>query len=99
MVRGNVKSLHRYIGRVPMADIDFRVDLRFSVLDLRSSLRLEHLDERLLRDVDLANTLHSLLSFLLFLQQFSLAGDIAAVAFRGHVFSQGRNAFASTNFS
>src|SRR5207237_10469623 len=62
-------------------------------------LRFEHLNERLLRDVDLPDALHALLSFLLLLQQFAFASNIAAVAFRGHVFSQGGNALARNNFS
>ena len=52
------------------------------------SLRFEHLNERLLRNVDLPDAFHPFFSFLLFLQQFPFARDIAAVAFRGHVFSQ-----------
>src|SRR5205085_3271296 len=64
-----------------------------------SSLCLEHFDKRLLRNVDLPNALHSFFSFFLFLQQLSLAGNVAAVAFRGHVFSQGRNVFPRNYFS
>src|ERR1700731_321341 len=51
-------------------------------------LRLENLDESLLRDVDLADPFHALLAFFLFLEQLPFAGNIAAVAFRGYVFSQ-----------
>ena len=51
-------------------------------------LRLQHLDEGFLRDVDLADALHPLLTFLLLLEQLALARDVAAVAFRGHVLAQ-----------
>src|SRR5437879_7778808 len=60
-------------------------------------LRFEHLNESFLRNVDLADALHSFFSFFLFLQQFAFPGDVAAVAFRGHVFSHGRNALARNN--
>src|SRR5260370_31754239 len=62
-------------------------------------LRFEHLNESFLRNVDLADALHSFFSFFLFLQEFAFPGDVAAVAFRGHVFSQGRNALPCNNFS
>src|SRR5215468_8325729 len=62
------------------------------------SLRFEHLDECLLRDVDLSDAFHPFFSFLLFLQQLSLARNIAAVAFRGYIFSQCRNALTRNNF-
>ena len=52
------------------------------------SLCFQHLDECLLRDIDLPDALHSFLSFFLFLQQLPLTRDIAAVAFRGYIFSQ-----------
>src|SRR4030095_1936772 len=65
----------------------------------KQSLRFEHLDERLLRNIDLPDALHPFLSFLLFLQQLPLARNIAAVAFRGYIFSQRRNALTRNNFS
>src|ERR1700726_3245581 len=63
------------------------------------SLRFQHLDERFLRNVDLPDAFHSFLSFFLFLQQLAFPCDIAAVAFRGHIFSQGRNALPRNNLS
>src|SRR5205809_1538465 len=62
-------------------------------------LRLEHLDEGFLGDVDLADAFHALFAFFLFLEQLPFAGDIAAVAFRGYVFSQRGNTFPRNNFS
>jgi hypothetical protein len=44
------------------------------------SLRLQHFDEGFPRDVDFADAFHPLFSFFLFLQQFALASDVAAVA-------------------
>src|SRR6266478_2522886 len=64
-----------------------------------ASLRFEHLNERFLRNVNLPDAFHSFLSFFLFLQQLAFPCDIAAVAFRGHIFSQGRNAFPRNNLS
>src|SRR5688572_14364696 len=49
--------------------------------------RLQHRHERLLRDVDLADRFHPLFAFFLLLPQLPLAGDVAAVAFGGDVFS------------
>src|SRR6185436_11227939 len=46
---------------------------------------LEHRQERLLRDLDRADLLHTALAFLLFLQQLPLARDVAAVTLRRHV--------------
>jgi hypothetical protein len=63
----------------------FDLPSSFGIRD--SSLRFEHFNERLLRNVDFPNAFHPLFSFFLFLQQFALPGDIAAVAFRGHIFS------------
>src|SRR6266496_1603325 len=63
-----------------------------------ASLRFEHLNKGFLRNIDFSYALHSLLSLFLFLEQFALPGDIAAVAFRGYVFSQCRNALACNNF-
>ena len=62
-------------------------EFRYSVIPGRV-LRLQHLDERFLRNVDLADAFHPLFTFFLFLEQLAFAGDIAAVAFRGHVFAQ-----------
>src|ERR1700694_1592807 len=51
-------------------------------------LHLERGDEGLLRDLDLAELTHALLALLLLVEQFSLARHVAAVTFRGDVFSQ-----------
>src|SRR6185369_608950 len=46
---------------------------------------LEHRQERLLRHLDPPDLFHALLSFLLFLEQLALAGDVTAVALGRHV--------------
>ena len=65
--------------------------LRNSSFELRHFkvrlLRFEHLNERLLRNVDFPDALHPFFSFFLFLKQLSFSGYIAAVAFRGDIFS------------
>src|SRR5262249_17377926 len=48
-------------------------------------VRLEYRQERLLRDLDLADLLHALLPLRLLGEKLALAGDVAAVAFRRHV--------------
>src|SRR3712207_6754947 len=53
-----------------------------------SRIHLQRLDERLLRDLDLAELAHALLALLLLLEELALAGDVAAVALRGHVLAQ-----------
>src|SRR4030081_2261096 len=45
-------------------------------------------DEGLLRNFDPPDGLHPLLAFLLLLQQFALAGDVAAVALRQHLLGE-----------
>jgi hypothetical protein len=52
-----------------------------------SLLRLQYLNKRLLRDVDVADGFHALLAFLLLLQQLAFARDAAAVAFGRAVFA------------
>src|SRR6267143_2868158 len=51
-------------------------------------VNLEHRQEGFLRDLDRAHLFHALLSFLLFLQELALAGDVAPVALGGHVLAQ-----------
>ena len=51
----------------------------------------EHGQKRFLRNVDLPHPLHALLAFLLLLEQFPLARDIAAIALRENVLAHGRN--------
>src|SRR6478752_4495457 len=50
---------------------------------------IEDGEKRLLRNVDAADRLHALLAFLLLGPQFSLARDVAAVTFGGHVLAHG----------
>src|SRR5712664_3143653 len=57
-------------------------------------LALEDRQERLLRHLDPSHLFHALLPFLLFLQQFALAGDVAAVALGGHVLAHGLDGLA-----
>ena len=52
-----------------------------------------------LRYFDFAELAHSLFAFLLFIQQFAIAGDVAAVAFCSHVFTHGRDGFAGNDFA
>src|SRR5438093_7841903 len=49
---------------------------------------LQDCQKRFLRDLDLADTLHPLLAFLLLLEQLALARDVAAVALGEHVLAQ-----------
>src|SRR5260221_13166784 len=60
----------------------------------RSAVHLQRGDKRFLRDVDLAELPHLLLAFLLLLQKFAFAGDVAAVAFCGDVLAQRADGFA-----
>src|SRR3984957_13015049 len=53
-----------------------------------SAIHLQRRDERLLRDVDLAELPHLLLAFLLLLQKFAFTRDVAAVALCRHVLAQ-----------
>src|ERR1700758_3148607 len=53
-----------------------------------SAIYLQRGNKSFLRDVDLAELPHLLLAFLLLLQKFSFAGDVAAVALRGDVLAQ-----------
>ena len=47
---------------------------------LPRSAHLQRRQERLLRDLDLADLPHALLALLLLLEELALAGDVAAVA-------------------
>src|ERR1039457_2987683 len=58
--------------------LKIRVYLYSSVV---KCLRLQHLDERLLQDVHVADGFHPLFAFLLLFEQFAFARDVAAVAF------------------
>src|SRR5467141_2860134 len=55
--------------------------------------------ERLLRDFPPSDLLHTLLPFLLFLEQLPLARDIPAVTLGQNVFSQGGNRVASNHLA
>src|SRR6266571_7035664 len=48
-------------------------------------VKLEHRHERLLGNLDRAHPLHPPLPFLLLLEEFALAGDVAPVALGKHV--------------
>src|SRR6478609_5149900 len=61
---------------------------------LRGLVQVEHREERLLRHLDAAHRLHALLAGLLFLEQLSLARDVAAVALREHVLAAGLDGLA-----
>src|SRR5262245_50101603 len=54
-------------------------------LDGSSHIHLERGDERLLRNLDLAELAHALLALLLLLEELALARHVAAVAFGGDV--------------
>src|SRR4029079_12478445 len=51
--------------------------------------RLEHREEGLLGDLHVAHHLHTLLAFLLFLQELALARDVTAIALGGDVLAEG----------
>ena len=65
--------------------------LLFLGLDVAGQRR----DERFLRHLDATNHLHTLLTFLLLLEQLALTADVTAVALSKNVFSDGTNGFAS----
>ena len=56
-------------------------------------------DERLLRDVDVADFLHALLAFALLVKKLAFTGDIAAVAFGENVFAELTDIFAGDDFA
>src|SRR3989304_5999278 len=55
---------------------------------------LEDRQERLLRQLDLADLLHAFLALLLFLEQLALSRDVAAVALGGNVLAHGLDGLA-----
>src|SRR5687767_11121000 len=57
-------------------------------------INLQYCQKRFLRDLDAPDFLHPLLAFLLFLQQLSLARDVAAVTLRDHVLAKRLHRFA-----
>ena len=66
--------------------------------DLLVLARFEHGEEGFLWDFDLTKLPHPLFTLALFGPQFTLSGDVAAIAFCGDVFTQRRNGFASDDF-
>jgi hypothetical protein len=52
---------------------------------LASAIHFQRRDKRFLRNLDLAELPHLLFARLLLFQQLAFAGDVAAIAFRGHV--------------
>src|SRR5262249_20672586 len=51
-------------------------------------IHLQRCDEGFLRDVDLAELAHLPLALLLLVEELALAGDVAAIAFGGHVLAE-----------
>src|SRR5262249_35581683 len=70
----------------------------YKILFRPSHIHLQGRDERLLRNVHLAELAHPLLAFLLFFQELALAGDVAAVALGGDILAKGTQGFAGDNF-
>src|SRR6266566_7821644 len=62
-------------------------------------VKLEHRHERLLRNLDRADSLHSPLAFLLLFQQFAFAGDVSAIAFRENVLPDRGNGLPSDHLA
>src|SRR5258708_26806331 len=60
---------------------------------IASAIHLQRGNKTFLRDVDLTELPHLLLAFLLLLQKFSFARDVAAVAFCGDVLAQRAHGF------
>src|SRR5437773_8468375 len=70
-----------------------------SGLEQRTSLiNFQHRQKSLLWNLHPADLLHSLLAFLLFLEQFALARDVAAVTLRDHVLAHRFHGFAGDYF-
>ena len=66
---------------------------------LTSIPALQHRHERFLRDVDAADALHALFAFFLFLEQFSFARHVAAVALGGDVLADGLDGLAGDDLA
>src|SRR6185436_11292591 len=64
-----------------------------------SAIHLQRRNERLLRNVDLAELPHLLLALLLLVEKLALARDVAAVAFRGDVLAQRAHGFAGDDLA
>ena len=63
------------------------------------ALDLQHLDERFLRNLYLAELAHALLALFLLFEELALAGDVAAVAFGGHVLAHGGDGLAGDDLA
>src|SRR5260370_1381685 len=66
----------------------------FDVEASRALAHFENREERLLRDVDFADSLHAAFAFFLFLQQLALARDVTAVALGQNVLAHGGHSLA-----
>src|SRR5215472_3552020 len=64
-----------------------------------AKLGFEHLDEGFLRNIHGPEGFHALFAFLLFLEEFAFARDVAAIALGGHVLAQSTHGFARDNFA
>src|SRR5665213_389185 len=62
-------------------------------------VHLQRRDERLLRDIDLAELAHLLLALLLLVEELALAGGVAAVAFGGDVLARGADRLAGDDLA
>ena len=73
-------------------------DPRLSTFDSPDSC-LQHLNERLLRNIHRAEGFHAFFAFLLFFEQLAFARDVAAVALGRHVFSERTHGFAGDDLA
>src|SRR5262245_21899132 len=62
-----------------------------------SLIGFQYCQEGLLRDLDHAHLLHALLALGLLLQQFALAGDVAAITLGRHVLAHRRDRLAGNH--
>src|SRR2546423_15358333 len=87
-------------ARTTAMTIDSKYSRRIDFLKLSAMLalglgaHLQNREERFLRDLDLADALHPLLAFLLFLEELAFARDVAAVALGEHVLAHRLDRFA-----
>ncbi len=58
----------------------------------------EDCEECFLGNLDTANAFHAAFAFLLLLEKFALARNVAAIAFRKDVLAHGRDGFAGDHF-
>src|SRR6266849_8950536 len=65
----------------------------------QSHIHFQRRNERLLRNVHLAELAHALLAFLLLLQELALARHVAAIALGGDVLAEGAHGLAGDDFS